>query len=286
MKLSFINTISTMYEFIQNIIAWNMTSSHKRVVRNCSVGTFLVFFLLGMSSFSYAASVFVEDFQTYDGSGFSPSPSPPVQGQIDSNYWSATGMSDGAVNFGGTCSIGDCARGISSGFVTTGGLYAFDTGSGNTIFGWQATGSDFIPGTFDLRLQNLTRATMTELGIAYDIWSLNNAPRASSLDFSYSVDNSVYTLISSLNFNTPTTADAPAIWISESKGVSISNLNIPDGAYFYLRWSTNDVSGSGARDELGIDNISVSSVPLPPAIWLFGTGLLGLIGIARRKKAV
>ena len=30
---------------------------------------------------------------------------------------------------------------------------------------------------------------------------------------------------------------------------------------------------------------TVSSVPIPAAIWLFGPGLLGLIGIARRKKA-
>ena len=28
-----------------------------------------------------------------------------------------------------------------------------------------------------------------------------------------------------------------------------------------------------------------SPVPLPPAVWLFGSGLLGLVGIARRKKA-
>lgn len=27
------------------------------------------------------------------------------------------------------------------------------------------------------------------------------------------------------------------------------------------------------------------AVPLPPAVWLFGSGLLGLVGIARRKKA-
>ena len=30
---------------------------------------------------------------------------------------------------------------------------------------------------------------------------------------------------------------------------------------------------------------SATLVPLPTAVWLFGTGLLGLIGIARRKKA-
>ncbi|HED33210.1 MAG TPA: hypothetical protein ENJ08_03190 [Gammaproteobacteria bacterium] len=29
---------------------------------------------------------------------------------------------------------------------------------------------------------------------------------------------------------------------------------------------------------------SVSSVPVPAAVWLFGSGLLGLLGIAKRKK--
>lgn len=30
---------------------------------------------------------------------------------------------------------------------------------------------------------------------------------------------------------------------------------------------------------------SISAVPVPAAVWLFGSGLLGLVGIARRKKA-
>ena len=35
----------------------------------------------------------------------------------------------------------------------------------------------------------------------------------------------------------------------------------------------------------GLYAIYDSTVPIPPAIWLFGSGLLGLIGIARRRKA-
>ena len=31
--------------------------------------------------------------------------------------------------------------------------------------------------------------------------------------------------------------------------------------------------------------ITVSAVPVPAAVWLFGSGLLGLIGVAKRKKA-
>jgi hypothetical protein len=31
-------------------------------------------------------------------------------------------------------------------------------------------------------------------------------------------------------------------------------------------------------------NMQISQVPVPAAVWLFGSGLLGLIGIVRRKK--
>lgn len=32
-------------------------------------------------------------------------------------------------------------------------------------------------------------------------------------------------------------------------------------------------------------NYSFTVVPIPPAVWLFGSGLLGLVGVARRKRA-
>jgi hypothetical protein len=30
---------------------------------------------------------------------------------------------------------------------------------------------------------------------------------------------------------------------------------------------------------------SITTVPVPAAVWLFGSGLLGLVGMARRKAA-
>ena len=42
---------------------------------------------------------------------------------------------------------------------------------------------------------------------------------------------------------------------------------------------------AGCFSNLGIDNVTVSAVPVPAAVWLFGSGLLGLVGVARRKKA-
>lgn len=37
--------------------------------------------------------------------------------------------------------------------------------------------------------------------------------------------------------------------------------------------------------DLTVTAYSVSTVPVPAAAWLFGSGLLGLVGVARRKKA-
>lgn len=41
----------------------------------------------------------------------------------------------------------------------------------------------------------------------------------------------------------------------------------------------------GLNQALIFDNLNFSPVPVPAAVWLFGSGLVGLIGIARRKKA-
>lgn len=44
--------------------------------------------------------------------------------------------------------------------------------------------------------------------------------------------------------------------------------------------STNSLSIYGFSQQL-----AVAAVPLPAAVWLFGSGMLGLFGIARRKKS-
>ena len=41
---------------------------------------------------------------------------------------------------------------------------------------------------------------------------------------------------------------------------------------------------SGTSVEAGIDNVMLTAIPLPAALWLFAGGLLGLIGMARRPR--
>ena len=58
-----------------------------------------------------------------------------------------------------------------------------------------------------------------------------------------------------------------------------------DGQYdFYL--AAFDNSGQLARTDMSvIVGAGPTVVPVPAAVWLFGSGLLGLAGVARRKKA-
>jgi len=60
-------------------------------------------------------------------------------------------------------------------------------------------------------------------------------------------------------------------------GLSILETSFTDDS-FYLKVAS---SSHG----LVSSTFAISSVPVPAAAWLFGSGLLGLVGIARRKNA-
>ncbi len=49
------------------------------------------------------------------------------------------------------------------------------------------------------------------------------------------------------------------------------------GLYFEDSFSDQDV--------IALTNITIAAVPVPAALWLFGSGLLGLLGIARHSNA-
>jgi hypothetical protein len=74
-------------------------------------------------------------------------------------------------------------------------------------------------------------------------------------------------------------------------GCSVTIGNVSEGPTLY----TGDVTSTigihmnfelSAGDRVTFNtSFEVNPVPVPAAVWLFGSGLLGLIGIARRKKA-
>ena len=108
-----------------------------------------------------------------------------------------------------------------------------------------------------------------------------------STDYAYYHNGGIYNISVSSTLS-PTTGDTLLSlgWLSagpltNAGGTLALNPGLPFG-----ECTNSDCSGvalnlNGARVASG----SISSVPIPAAVWLFGSGLLGLVGIARRKKA-
>jgi len=76
---------------------------------------------------------------------------------------------------------------------------------------------------------------------------------------------------------------ASSVWVVSARDAS----HIPDSAtmdYFSNSSGSFSVATNGV---VGTSSalVRVSAVPIPATVWLFGSGLIGLIGFARRKKA-
>ncbi len=197
-----------------------------------------------------------QNFTGFAGGGFDIGPS---AGRLAAGNWALTGMSDGNRTFGDIDTVaGDLARGVTTGSVVSGGLYALNYGVGNTALLIQPTGSDWNPGTITLRLQNNTGGSIAEMAVSYDIVVINDQPRANSFNFSYSLDDVSYIPVAALDYTTPAESDASGPFLV-ARSTTLTGLSVPNGAFVYLRWNGADVSGGGSRDEYGLDNISVTA---------------------------
>lgn len=204
------------------------------------------------------------DFDGFQGDGFSTTPSAT---QLNSNEWEVLGMSDGDLNFGDEGVTGDFARGSSTGGVTTGGVYSFDVGTGNgSSLGVQPGGTDFTPGSFTLQIQNDTGDDINTLTVTYDVFVFNDQDRANSFNFEHGSDNVIFTQESSLDLVSPEAQDASPTWEVNNRSIVITGLTLNDGDTYFLRWTSDDVSGGGSRDEFALDNITIlgaqSTTPL------------------------
>ena len=81
-------------------------------------------------------------------------------------------------------------------------------------------------------------------------------------------------LTGSNRFRLAISTDSGVSWSGDTStspaGTNVLNVTFSDGTIL-----TVDIAVAGPP----------AAVPVPPAVWLFGSGLLGLVGIARRKKA-
>jgi hypothetical protein len=204
----------------------------------------------------------------YAGTGFQSS---PAAGQLDSDAWSVSGWSDGSLPFGGSNTAGDYARGATGGGVSTAGFYALTNVPSNgasPAFWIQPDAGDFAPGAITLRIKNDGTTNISSLNIGWETFLRNDQASSSSLTFTYSTDNLSYTTIDPTFgvFTTTAAAGAAVNTNGTIQSYSITGLSIAPGAFFYVRWTCSDASGSGLRDELGLDDIRATATFTTPTL--------------------
>jgi hypothetical protein len=101
---------------------------------------------------------------------------------------------------------------------------------------------------------------------------------ASALDigsFSYTLPNSPYGNLARTDILFLDASGKPVFDLGYFQGQSLATVSLPTTVP-----GVNDILlASGTF----YDNISVSAVPVPGAVWLFGSALAGIIGLRRRK---
>jgi hypothetical protein len=194
----------------------------------------------------------------FAGTGFEPE---PAAGRLDSDAWALTGsLDDGNLNFGATALTGDYARLAPTAPQTSGGIYAFSGGSiSGAALGIQPTADDFTPGTITLRIRNDTSSFISSFQLGYTVHVRNDQPRANSFNFSHSEDNFGFIAEPAANLTSGAEVAANTAFQANLRTVTLTGLAIPAGGFYYLRWSTDDSSGSGNRDEFALDDIRLSS---------------------------
>ncbi|MFN3597665.1 MAG: T9SS type A sorting domain-containing protein [Rubricoccaceae bacterium] len=219
-----------------------------------------------------------ETFAGFTGAGFSPTPS---AGQLSShsvamklNDLSA----DYAFGFGEAPAQAVFARGAHNGGVTTGGVYAFNTGGGNIALGFQPSGSGatgiFTAGGYVVfRFRNDTGTLLRAADVELELAIRNDQNRSTFVDFFYDVTADAQFATPSgtalfdgtLKFETPL-ASTGAAWAHETRTARFEDLAWAPGTYLLVGFGAGDNGGSGSRDEFGVARLSVTGDAAPPAV--------------------
>ena len=157
--------------------------------------------------------------------------------------------------------------GADTGGSDTGDTYSYGAASSTErALGGLQSGS-LVP-VFGAAFTNNTGGTITSLAIAYtgEQWRLGTESRSDQIDFQLSTDagsltNGSWTDYDGLDFVTPVTStsgpkDGNAAANRTAISATISGLNIPNGASFWIRWTDTNVTFSD--DGLAVDDFSLT----------------------------
>jgi predicted extracellular nuclease len=180
-------------------------------------------------------------------------------------------MSEGGANANTTYTAG-------TGSSNTGDTYSFGASNAaeRALGGVQS--SNLAP-TWGASFTNNSGGAIIQMNLSYtgEEWRLGAAGRTDRLDFQYSLNATSLTTgtwidVDTLDFSSP--AATPTVGALDGNAAanrtaissSVTSLNIPNGATFYIRWV--DFNATGADDGLAVDDLTLSvttSVPVDTA---------------------
>ncbi len=205
-----------------------------------------------------SGTVYTQDFNTLSNSGTTNTLS------IEGWYLSETGNNANQQYAAGT------------GNANAGDMYSFGLMSDTDRALGGLRSSSLVP-VFGASFTNNTGRTVTSLDVSYtgEQWRLGAANRTDQLNFEYSTNATSLTTgnwtgVTQLNFVTPnTTATGAKNGNDEDNRTSISytitELSIPNGTTFWIRFTDTDVSGSD--DGLAVDDFSLTpNAPGAPTV--------------------
>ncbi|MGI9275180.1 MAG: hypothetical protein ACR2PT_10100 [Endozoicomonas sp.] len=208
------------------------------------------------------------DLLSYTASGANPG---GMKGALNTCQWEARNnfflkqtASSKDVFFEGS-QAGSFARGeVQEGVNrTSGGFYSYlDTASQQRAIIVQPSGSFFTPGYLVLKVRYTGQPMIDQLRVNFRQYQLNDAPRSSLLRMEWVLDNHLqgddsYTEIFADQDIEEQGQNAQFESFCESE--LLSGVNLMSGQTLFLRWTFDDLQGSGHRDEVGIGSVTVTT---------------------------
>ncbi|WP_170923269.1 ExeM/NucH family extracellular endonuclease [Fulvimarina manganoxydans] len=112
-------------------------------------------------------------------------------------------------------------------------------------------------------MTNTSGVAINSFTLSYDLLVLNDQDRSNSWNVAVSTSNKSFTPVAGLGYSSAAASDDLGVQAIEKTQTITLDSSVEAGSTFYVQFSSNDVSGSGSRDELGIDNIVINAGDAP-----------------------